>query len=170
MLSGTEADIINSVARLKKATKGEIRRHVGFSSGYVGFLCQYLIRKGYLNFSNGHYFLTKAGIKTLLAEETPKIDKKLLKEVAGEVAKQISSELKKTVKGIKIPVKEIRERKERAEEAVKIKTDFDFPVEDESVTLESNIDKIGANLEKEKCDIDKSVELFKKIQKKGKKR
>jgi len=169
MSSGTEADIINSVARLRKATKGEIRREVGFSLGYVGFVCQYLVRKGYLNFSNGHYSLTKVGIKTLLGEETPKIDRKLLKEVAGEVAKQISGELKKTVKGIKIPFKEVRERKERAEEAVEIKTDFEFPVEDESLALESNINNMGAKIEKEKSDIDKSVELFRKIQKRRKK-
>ena len=173
MLSGTEADILNSVARLRTATKDQIRRQVGFSLEYIGFLCRDLIRKGYIAFSHGHYFLAKKGIKTLLAEESPKIDRKLLKEIAGEVAKEIGGELKKTVKGIKIPVKEVsqtrKKREEADREAVKIKTDFEFPVEDESLALESNINKIGANLEKEKSDIDKSVELFKKFKKRGKK-
>ena len=78
-----------------------------------------------------------------------------------------------TIRGIKIPVKEVkgirRGKEETEREAVKIKTDFDFAVEDESLALESNINRIGANLEKEKSDIDKSVELFRKFRKKGKK-
>ena len=174
-LSGTEADVINSVARLKEATKDEIRREIGFSLYYVGFLCQYLVRKGYLNFSKGRYSLTGVGIKTLLREETPKIDRKLLEEVASEVAKEISGEIRKTIKGIKIPVS-VREIKketglETPEERIKIKTDFDLPVEDESLALESNIDKIGTRVEKEKSDdMDKAVRLFKEIHKKGRKR
>ena len=103
-LTGTEADIINCVARLRMAKKDQIRRQVGFSLEYIGFLCRDLIRRCYLVFSEGHYFLAKDGIKALLAEETPKIDRKLLKEVAEEVARQISGELKRTVKGIKITV------------------------------------------------------------------
>lgn len=174
MLSGTEADIINCVARLRLATKDQIRRQVGFSLEYIGFLCRDLIRRCYLGFSEGHYFLAKDGIKTLLAEETPKIDRKLLKEVAEEVAKEISGELKRTVKGIKIPVS-VREIKKEAgietqEEPIKIKTDFDFPIEDESLTLESNIDRFGIKMEKEKSDIDKTVKLFKEIYKKRRKK
>ncbi len=175
-LTGTEADIINCVARLRMAKKDQIRRQVGFSLEYIGFLCRDLIRRCYLGFSEGHYFLAKDGIKTLLAEETPKIDRKLLKEIAEEVARQISGELKRTVKGIKIPVsiREIIKEKgfETSEgERVKIKTDFDFPVEDESLTLESNIDKIGTRVEKEKSDdMDKTVRLFKEIHKKGRKK
>lgn len=174
-LMGTEADIINSVARLRMATKDQVRRQVGFSLEYIGFLCRDLIRKGYLDFSQGHYFLAKKGIKTLLAEETPKIDRKLLKEIAEEVAREISGELKRTVTGIKIPVS-VREIKketglETPEERIKIKTDFDLPVEDESLTLESNIDKIGTRVEREKSDdMDKTVKLFKEIHKRGKKR
>ena len=172
-LSGTEADIINCVARLRLATKDQIRRGVGFSLDYMGFLCRYLVRKGYLNFSQGHYSLAKAGIKTLLTEE-PRVNRELIKEVASEVAREISGELKRAVKGIKIPVsvREIRKEAgiETQEEPIKIKTDFDFPIEDESLALESNINKIGVNLEKEKSvDIDKSVELFKKFKKRGKK-
>jgi len=175
VLSGTEADIINSVARLRMATKDQVRRQVGFSLEYIGFLCRDLIRRGYLGFSEGHYFLSKEGVKSLLAEETPKIDRKLLKEVASEVAREISGELKKTVKGIKIPVPMAIGIKKGAgietqEELIKIKTDFDFPVEDESLTLESNIDKIGTRVEKEKSDIDKTVKLFKEIHKKRRKR
>lgn len=169
MLSGTEADILNSVARLRKATRNQIRREVGFSLNYIDLLCRYLIRKGYLVFAQRHYYLNKEGIKTLLREETPKIDRGLIKEVAGEVAKEISGALKKSVEGIKIPVKEARKIKKEAvgREAVKIKTDFEFPIEDESLVLESNINKIGAKLEKEKSDIDKSVKLFKEVQKRG---
>lgn len=169
MLSGTEADIINCVARLRAATKGQIRNEVGFSLEYIGFVCRALIRGGFLVFSNGRYSLAKKGIKTLITEETPKIDIKLLKQVAGEIAKEISGELKKTVKGIKVPVRNIRERKVISrEEPVKIKTDYELPIEDESLGLESNIDRVGAKLETETSDIDKSVELFRKIQKRRK--
>lgn len=173
-LTGTEADIINCVARLRLAKKDQIRRQVCFSLEYIGFLCRYLIRKGYLGFSEGHYFLAKDGIKTLLAQETPKVDRKLLKEVAEEVAREISGELKRTVKGIKIPVS-IREIRKEAGfetspgESIKIRTDFDLPVEDESLALESNINKIGTRVEKEKSDdMDKTVKLFKEIR--GRKR
>jgi len=74
-LTGTEADIINCVARLRMAKKYQIRRQVGFSLKYIGFLCRDLIRRSYLGFSEGRYFLAKDGINVLL---TPKIDRKLL--------------------------------------------------------------------------------------------
>jgi hypothetical protein len=175
-LTGTEADVINCVARLRLAKKDQIRRQVGFSLEYIGFLCRDLIRRSYLGFSEGHYFLAKDGIKALLAEDTPKIDRKLLKEVAEEVARQISGELKRAVKGIKIPVPPSGIRKDAGfetspEERIKINTDFDFPIEDESLVLESNIDKIGIKIEKEKSDdMDKTVRLFKEMHKKGRKR
>ena len=176
-LTGTEADVINCVARLRLAKKDQIRRQVGFSLEYIGFLCRDLIRRSYLGFSEGHYFLAKDGINALLAGETPKIDRKLLKEVAEEVAREISGELKRTVKGIKIPVPmNIGIKKETGFEAppgegIKINTDFDFPIEDESLVLESNIDKIGIKIEKEKSDdMDKTVRLFKEMHKKGRKR
>jgi hypothetical protein len=55
---------------------------------------------------------------------------------------------------------------ESPEEPIKIKTDFDFPVEDESLALESNVDRIGTNMEREKSDdMDKTVRLFKEIHK-----
>ena len=169
MLSGTEAEIINSVVKLKTATKSQIKRELGLSSGYVGLLCRYLIRKEYLACSGGHYFLTNQGAKTLLKEEAPRIDRKLVKEIAGEVAHQISGEIKKTVEGIKVPVA-IREIEKTTrgdiEKKIKIKTDFDFFVKDETSKLESNIGKIGGKIEKEKSDISKSVELFKNLQKK----
>jgi len=172
-LSGTEADIINSIARLRRATKDQIRREVGFSLDYIGFLCRDLLRRGYVIFSEGHYSLAKDGIKTLLQEEAPKIDRNLLREIANEVAKDISIEFKKTIKGIKVPISfgKMKEAvKEKAEEQIKIKTDFEFPVEDETPVLKSNIEKIGVNTEKEKSDIDKSIRLFKELQSKGRKR
>src|SRR3989338_3223365 len=181
MLSGTEADIVNSVARLREATKEQIRKEVGFSSDYIGYLCGYLVKKGYLNFSNGHYSPGKMGIKSLLTEETPKIDsrtkdfsvgvdKGLIKKIAAEVAEEFSDKLKKTVKDIKITVAQIGQKTDRIpEQKIKIKTDFVFPVEDESLALESNINKIGPNVEKEKSYIDEPVKLFKKLFKKFKK-
>jgi hypothetical protein len=103
----------------------------------------------------------------------PKIDRELLKEIAGEIAKEISGDLKKEVKKIEEqinPVRELALKDGIFSNGIKIKTDFDFPIEDKSLILESNIDKIGANLEKEKFNIDKSVKLLKEMQKTGKKR
>ncbi|MBI4684681.1 MAG: MarR family transcriptional regulator [Nitrospirae bacterium] len=168
MLSGTEADIINTVARLKEATKDQLRKEVGFSSDYISYLCGYLVRKGYLNFSDGHYSLARMEIKTLRREDT-QIDRELIKEIANEVAGELSGKLRKTVKEIKIPVAQIRQKAKQIPEE-KINPDFEFPVEDESLALESNINKIGPNLEKEKSNIDRLVKLFKKIQKRWRKR
>jgi len=175
MLSGTEADVINSVARLRTASKNQIRRQVGFSLEYIGFLCRDLVRRGFLDFSQGRYSLARKGIKTLLAEETPKVDRKLLKTVAGEVAREISGELKRAVKGIKIPAAAVEIKKEPGiktlEEQKKIRTDFDFPVEDESLVLESNINKIGIQTEKEKsAGMDKSVKFYKEMYRRRKKK
>lgn len=169
MLTGTEADIINCVARLRRATKAQVRKEVGFSLEYIGFLCCSLVRKGFLKFAQGYYCLAEERLNTLLSDGTPQIDRELLKNVAGELAKEIGSELKKTVKGIKIPVSvnEPKETEKEAKEKVRIRTDFDFPVEDESLILESNIDKIGVNLGKEKSDIENKVELLKKFQRGG---
>ena len=171
MLSGTEAEIINSVARLKEATKEQIRRLLGFSLGYIGFLCQYLVRKGYLTLNKGRYSLAEKGMKMLLADERerPKIDRELLKELVGEVAREIRGELRQAVRGIKSPVTEIKhEAAERNGEPIKIKTDFEMPVKDETLVLESNVEKIGAKLEKEEFDIEKKVNLLKKLQKRRK--
>lgn len=141
-------------------------------NAHIGFLCQSLVRKGYLTFAKGHYSLAKEGIRTLLSQEGPKIDptparrsgvdRELLKEVIDEVAREISNELKKTVEEIKLPKEKINPApSERC--GIKIMTDFVFPIEDESLALESNIYKMGPNLEKEKFDIDESVKLFKKF-------
>lgn len=146
-------EIINCVARLREATKDQIRKEVGFSSDYIGFLCQYLVRKGYLKFSNGGYSLAKEGMRTLLSAGEVNIDRKLLEEVAAEIVRLISDQLKKRVEGIKL--------------LLKIKTDFAFPIEDESLSLESNIYKIGPKVEKEKSDIDRLIKLFKEVQKGG---
>ena len=165
MLSGTEAEILNSVARLGKATKDQIRKAIGFSSGYVDLLCRYLVRKGYMALVENRYSLAVKGIKTLLEEEAPKSGRELLKEIVYEVAKEISEELKRETKRIEIPPTQRRHREKETQERIKIKTDFDFPVADESLALESNINKVGVRLEKERSDIDKSVRLFRKIHK-----
>ncbi|MEW6087324.1 MAG: hypothetical protein AB1498_03400 [bacterium] len=171
MLSGTEVDIVNCVARLKTATKEQIRREIDFSPAYIDFLCRYLIRKGYLIYSDKRYFLTKEGIKTLLEEEIPKIDKESIKNIICELSKNISEELKKTVEDIKFPVYTGDKKEEEINPGgkIKIKTDFDLHIEDESLGLESNISEIGARLEREKSNIDKSVELLKRMPKGEKK-
>jgi len=88
------------------------------------------------------------------------LDENLLKKVAQEVAKEIGKNIKLDPNLISSAVQEQKAKK------VKIKTDYNFPIGDETKELKSNIDKIGVKLERTKSDIDKSVGLLKK-EKKG---
>lgn len=162
-LAATEQSILKVVAQAKKASVSQINRQTGLSFGYIEYLCNYLTRGGYLKtVSPGCFCLAPKGKRILVSIGYELgLDKALVKELASQVAKEVAKEIK--IKG------GIRVSPEREREKFQIKTDFEFPVEDESLALESNINKIGANLEKEKSDIDKSVELFRKIQKRKKK-
>ena len=157
-LTGTEAEIVNVVAELKGASKGEINKKTGLSLDYIGYICRFLTKKGYLTFSNGRYYLAGAParlpdgqVETLIKE--PKIDKSFISEIAEAVAQRI---------GIS--------RGGGAEEkagTVKIKTDFEVPIRDESLDLESNINKVGARPEKEKFNLNKLIELLTRVRKGG---
>lgn len=162
-LVATEQSILKVVAKLKEASVSQINRHTGLSLGYVEYLCSYLIRGGYLkSLGRGFFSLAPKGKELLVSIGYGLgLDKDLIKELASQVAKEVAKEIK-IRRGLEVSDEEEREK-------VQIKTDFEFPVEDESLFLESNINKIGANLEKEKSDIDKSIELFKKFKKRGKK-
>ena len=99
MLSGTEANIVKSISRLGQATKGQISREVGFSSGYVDLLCRYLVRKGYLICAKGCYSLAKDATEKLPPVVTPHIDRKLkyleyFEKAYQRFKKQISESLK----------------------------------------------------------------------------
>ena len=160
-LVATEQSILKVVAQVKQATISQINRQTGLSLGYVEYLCSYLTRGSYLKaIGPGCFCLAPEGKKVLVSLGYGLgLDKELIKELASQVAKEVAKEIKG---GLRVSPEKEREK-------LQIKTDFDFPVEDESLALESNIDKIGVNLEKEKSDIDKSVELFKKFKKRGKK-
>jgi hypothetical protein len=57
------------------------------------------------------------------------------------------------------------------EEPIKICTDYDYPVEDESMALESNIEKIGTQVGRENSgDMDRTVRLLKTIHERGRKK
>lgn len=99
------------------------------------------------------------GLEPEVISIQPKVDENLVKKVAQQVAKEIGKNIK--LGNLNIAAA-IAQQKEKAN----IKTDYDFPIEDESIGLKSNIDKIGAKLEKEKLDIEKSVGLLKNIKKK----
>lgn len=91
------------------------------------------------------------------------VDEKLVKKVAEQVAKEISKNIKSDLN----IVSQVTQQKEFAQQKkmIEIKTDYDFPVEDETKGLKSNIDKIGVKLEKEKSDIDRSVGLLRNVKK-----
>lgn len=160
-LVATEQNILKVVAQVKQATISQINRQTGLSLGYIEYLCSYLTRGGYLkSLGQNRYCLAPEGKKVLVSLGYGLgLDKELIKELASQVAKEVAKEIK--IKGgLRVSGEEERER-------VQIKTDYTLPVEDESTGLESNIERIGVKLEKEKSDdMDKTVRLFKEIKKK----
>ena len=186
IVSGTEKDILITIARVGKASKNEIAKAIGFNIGYLDLICNYLIRKRCLVRFERHYMLTEEGEEVLFSLEGKGhlkdhiVDKEpignirdISSQVAEQVAKKVIAEIKevKTKKIRVYPKKDrIRPKEEKVypekKQEIKIKTDFDLPVEDESLALESNIGKIGIKSEKEKADINKSINLLKNIRKK----
>ena len=100
------------------------------------------------------------GLKPEVINIKNEVNEELVKKIAQQVAKEFG-------KSIKVDNLNIASAVAQQKEKIKIKTDYNFPIEDETKGLESNLDKIGAKLEKEKSDIDKSVGLLKNIKKKG---
>ncbi|MFH0774531.1 MAG: hypothetical protein V2A53_03415, partial [bacterium] len=157
-LTATEQDILKVVAESKRATVFQVNRQTGLSLGYLEYLCKYLVRGGYLkSVGQGRYSLAPEGKKVLVSLGYGLgLDAGLIKELASQVAKEVAKEIK--IKGgIRISPEE-EERKK-----IQIKTDYTLPAEDKSIGLESNIERIGAKIEKEKSDIEKKVRLLKKI-------
>ncbi len=190
IVSGTEKDILITIARLGKASKNEIGKAIGFNMGYIELICNYLIRKGCIVRFKRYYMLTEGGENVLFSLEGKRhlkdhiVDKEFMNittQVAEQIAKKVIAEM--DAKGIrkeiitkstriyprkkKIYPKEENGYPEKRRE-IQIKTDFDLPVEDESLALESNIDKVGIEAHKEKSNIDKAVNLLKNIYKKNK--
>lgn len=156
-LSGTEAEIVKVVTKLKGASKSEINKWTGLSLDYIGYICRFLTKKGYLAFSNGRYHLAGAPVETLSQEpalsQEPKIDKSFIREIAEAVAQRIGVSRGGGA--------------DETPETVKIKTDFELPIRDESLELESNINKVGAKSETEKFNINKLIESLIKVRKGG---
>lgn len=57
--NGTEGKIIEIVAGLGAASRGQIQKGVGISLDYAGYLLNYLVKKGELMFGKGWYSLPK---------------------------------------------------------------------------------------------------------------
>lgn len=165
ILAGTEAEIILVVTRLGKATKNQISKKVGFSLDYTEYLCRYLTRKDYLTCLEGYYSLAnKENEKP--AKKISEIDKNLIKNIASEIAGEIRTQLNQAVSGKNVSnTSSERIEKQDTQDKIRIRTDFDFPVEDESINLESNIKKIGVTTENEESDIGKNVELLRNLMK-----
>lgn len=163
-LVATENKILKVVAELNQATTHQICGQTGLSSGYVGYLCRYLVCGGYLkSLGQNSYCLAPEGKRILISLGYGLgLDKEVIKELASQVAKEVAKEIK--IKG------GLRISPEEERKMVQIKTDYTLPVEDETIGLESNIDRVGAKLDKEKrASLDTSVELLKNLKRKEKK-
>lgn len=104
-------------------------------------------------------------INKMAGDKKEGFDRNNIKEIVSELASEVTKEVKKMVEGIQIATKE---RKEIgvSYSPIKIKTDFMLPIEDETGSLETNIHKVGAKLEKEKGDsLEESVRLLKNLSK-----
>lgn len=172
VLSGTEKDVLITIARLGKTTESEISKYVRFTTGYIELICSYLIRKGYLVKFKRYYMLTEESERLLFSHERKPslIDKGLIKGITNHLAEQVAqkviAEMKlKKIKTERTRISQAQKRIYPKKQEIQIKTDFDLPVEDESLFLESNINKVGIKSEKEKVNINKSVALLKNIQK-----
>jgi len=165
-LTDTEKSILKVIAETGKTTPFQINHQTGLSLGYVEYLCGYLVRKGYLKtLGHGSFALAPKG-KTMLVDigYGLGLDKESIRDLASQVAKEVAKKIK--IKGGLRVSRAAAAEEEEKREKIQIKTDYSLPVEDETVKLESNLDRMGAKLEKEESDIDKSVELFRKMQKK----
>ena len=162
-LAATEQDILKVIGELRKATAFEINRRTGLSLAYVEYLCNYLLRRGYLRgLGHGAFRLAPKGKKVLLSLGYElELDRGMVEELAVRLAKEIAKEIK-IEGGIGISPEQEREK-------IQIKTDYTFSVEDESVGLETNIDKVGVKVEKERGDsLDASVRVLRDIKEKEK--
>lgn len=156
---GTEQEILMVVEELQEASGAEISRKIGFSPGYVQYLCKYLVRHGYLKQAGGRYTLARAaermrGIASDVQEQSLELwrqetDKKMIEQVAKAVAKEVKKEIKDYQYGKK-------------EEEIQIKTDFTDLMEWENTKMESNLGEIKTTKEKE-ATINQTVELLKGI-------
>ncbi|MBI5400401.1 hypothetical protein HZB07_07370 [Candidatus Saganbacteria bacterium] len=148
-LSGTESEIVKVVAGLKGASKSEINKRTGLSLDYIGYICRFLTKKGYLTFSSGRYHLAGAPVET---------EKSLVSEIAEAVVQRIGVSRWGGA----------GEKPAEAGRQVKIKTDFDVSIQDESLELESNINKVGTKSETEKFNINKLIDSLTRVRKGGK--
>lgn len=158
--TGTEKEIIKVIAKLKWATTFQIQKEIGFSTSYIDYICKDLVRNDFLVFSNRQYSLSQG-------DKKESFDRNNIKEIVSELASEVTKEVKKMVNGIKIATKERNGIEGGVSYSpIKIKTDFMLPIEDETIKLESNIEKIGTKLEKEKGDsLDESIRLLKNLSK-----
>lgn len=167
--TATEQSILKVVAELGQATKSRIQEQLGLSPGYTEYLCRYLVRSGYLKFlGQGRYALAAGGKKILISLGWGlEFDKASVKELASQVAKEVSRAIK--IKGIRREIvrEKIKHRQpEEERRKIEIKTDYFLPVGDETAGLETNIEKVGAQIEKEGSKpLDTSVQLLKNLKK-----
>ena len=158
--SGTELKVLQVIKKLGKASPTTISRKLMITSGYVEYLCRYLVRENYLEFARKNcYRLTLEGKKlpSLMdrSQSSAWKDKEMIKEVAIEIARQLK-------------VTDFGDYRERRGKKAKIKTDFVEPIGLDDVKMETNIDQISATEEKSP-DFETTLKLFKdlKLKEKG---
>ncbi len=171
LFSATENEVLAAVGRLGKASKSEISRRVGFTIDYIELICNYLIRKGCLARFERYYRLTEEGERVIyFVGGNPPLTGKESIETLTNVAEQIANKVLAGIKATEIKTTNPYPKEKRIyaekRQPIQIKTDFDLPLEDESLVLESNIDQVGIKSEREKANINKSIKLLKNIQKK----
>lgn len=159
----SEWDVLKAIGELKSGSRVEIGHAVGISPANLVHICSHLLTEGYLKLmGRGRYALSPQGERVIapsghrLEEKKLTVDRELIKDVASEVAKEVAKEIR---------LKEAKAHRVSEKERIKIKTGYIPPPDYGEIELESNIERIGVETEKEKSDIDKSVELFKNIEK-----
>ncbi|MBU4479350.1 MAG: hypothetical protein KKH34_09755, partial [Candidatus Omnitrophica bacterium] len=164
IVSGTEKEVLKAVAGLGKASQHEISKAVGFSLDYIELICNYLIRKGCLVRFKRHYILTEEGervfcpagrVSLIDKESMDKLSSRLVKEISKQISVDFKTKEMKTDR--RTPAKKRTARKndkvvlpEHKSEKIQIKTDYMPLIEDETIGLQTNINKVEVKMEKEK--------------------
>ncbi|MEK6869485.1 MAG: winged helix-turn-helix domain-containing protein [Nanoarchaeota archaeon] len=152
-----EKEILDAVKYLKEPSITQIKVRCGLSIPTIKQVCKKLVDEGYLKDVEGYrYCLTDKG-RGYTLRSGDSFDSDIVKDIASQVAEKIS----KQIAGKRFILGQERE--------ISIKTDFIPQIEDETGLLESNINKLGIQLEKEEAQkLEESAKILKNVKRLGK--
>ena len=165
-LTATEQDILNIIGKLRgEAGPSRIAREAMISPEYAGYLCKCMAKNGYLELTAERtYKLRPKGKKFFLSQTEALWDKETIKEIAGQLAKELG---KSSSLGLVKSVPKSRFSRRLTQELpkeIKIKESFISPFEVE-VKLEYDFAEGPEKKFISSEDLDKTLRTLKKLKK-----